>query len=97
MNAPNSDPSLRPFHVFYEWLRISLFIPLVANFPEHLAELTRLAANAEARLRELAPPELFASLAELKPQPLAVSIEASTDSANDAYERLFERLTATEL
>ena len=94
--APKSDVPLQPFHIFYELLRTSFFISLVAGMPQFVGELKRLEKNAEDRLRELAPRELFDFLLQLKPRLLGISLNRPLTDAEAAYDELLARVIATE-
>ena len=94
--APKSDVPLRPFQVFYELLRTSFFISLVAGMPQFVGELKRLEKNAEDRLRELARRELSDFLLQLKPRLLGISLNRPLTDAEAVYDDLFARVIATE-
>jgi hypothetical protein len=64
---------LWPFAVFYELLRIELFIPLLDEMPELRQELDRLATETSASLQACASAELYRFLMDLKPRLLDLS------------------------
>jgi hypothetical protein len=94
--APKSDVPLQPFHIFYELLRTSFFISLVAGMPQFVGELKRLEKYAEDRLRKLSQRELFDFLLQLKPRLLGISLNRPLTDAEAAYDELFARVIATE-
>lgn len=94
--APRSDVPLRPFHVFCELLRASLFIPLVAGMAQFEDELRRLEKNADDHLREYAQPGLPEFLLGLKPRLLDVTLDRPLAAAEAAYDELFERVITTD-
>jgi hypothetical protein len=90
------DVELLPFRLYYEALRSSFFIPLVADMVPLEGELERLEKVAEARLAESGPEDLLEFLREVKPKLLSVSLEDLTSDTEAAYDRVFERVIATE-
>jgi hypothetical protein len=97
--ASTSDVALQPFEMFYELLRDALFVPLVADVPELVAEhaeLKRLEEVALARLGERASSDLRSHLLALKDRLL--NIDASAEKlagANPAYEEIYRMIVAT--
>lgn len=93
-----ADP-LRPFAVFDELLRVAFFIPLVEGIPtlEHIArDLRGLEASVEQQLCAVTTADLLKFFHELKPFLLSVTLDRPLLTAEAAYDRLFERTTATE-
>lgn len=99
VTAPGAHPTLRPLQVFYELLRIALYIPLVADVPALDAthrELTRLERHAEDRLSEIAAPQVVDMLIELKPRLLDVSFDRSFAEAETQYDALCAKIITLE-
>ena len=97
--APKTDVPFRPFEAFYDCLRNTFYVPLVADvraLEAERAELGRLEKNADARVREHGPVELVEFLGNLRERLLNVSFEAPLTDAETAYEELHNRVLTAE-
>jgi hypothetical protein len=91
-----ANDCLWPFSVFYEVLRISFYIPLVTDDTESVTELRRLEAVVTTELSRTAGTALSEALLTEVSQLLAVHDDQPLAAAEEAYDRLFNRVMATE-
>jgi hypothetical protein len=94
VSAEQHGDSFWPLQIFYELLRTSFFVPLVAGMPPFDADLRGIEAAAGGLLRQ--PSDLMKKLLDLRPDLLAVSMDQSVDAYEDAYNRAFELVQSLE-
>lgn len=93
--AGQPNDNLWPFSVFYELLRIQLFIPL-AETPVVHAELRRLEAVTDTQLRVITSQETLDFLLRERAALLDVGLDQPLINAEAAYDRVFGWIMATQ-